>query len=281
MSNIKNLLKQLAKQETNLQNERFLAPCVKGGKVRTRMAKMIYTFSPRPADFEGWGIFKPQGIEVAKFVKKANFVQIDEYLQLFKVFRVRLLFKLEGATWLAYPVNESDARQRMGKVKPILVHLVKGGEALEQVVTRYDGAAFWFHENDRKADPFMTDDLREELKKEVLPEKLTLKNLTPEMRTAYSIAFKKTAVYLARKEAMKEENRLKNALKTGGGKLNKYQDKGDYWLVEWQTSNGAKHTSAITKNDLTVMSAGICLDGEDRKFDLQSLVGVVEGAFYY
>ena len=37
--------------------------------------------------------------------------------------------------------------------------------------------------------------------------------------------------------------------------------------------------SAISKRDLTVISAGICLSGEDDKFDLQSLVGVVEKAW--
>jgi hypothetical protein len=37
-----------------------------------------------------------------------------------------------------------------------------------------------------------------------------------------------------------------------------------------------RHTSAIAKADLTVVSSGICLSGRDRDFDLQSLVGVIE-----
>jgi hypothetical protein len=39
---------------------------------------------------------------------------------------------------------------------------------------------------------------------------------------------------------------------------------------------GESHTSAISKQDLTVVTAGICLDDLDEEFDLQSLVGVVE-----
>jgi hypothetical protein len=46
--------------------------------------------------------------------------------------------------------------------------------------------------------------------------------------------------------------------------------------VDWRTSKGDLHTSAIAKGDLTVVSSGICLSGEDRKFDLTSLVKVIE-----
>jgi hypothetical protein len=71
------------------------------------------------------------------------------------------------------------------------------------------------------------------------------------------------------------EARLRSALRFGGGDLLGFRDRGEFWLVEWLARDGQLHTSAIAKNDLTVISAGICLSGEDQKFDLQSLVGVV------
>jgi hypothetical protein len=73
-----------------------------------------------------------------------------------------------------------------------------------------------------------------------------------------------------------EEERLRRALAQGGGRLRDAADRGAYYLVEWETADGARHTSAIAKGDLTVVSSGICLSGRDHDFDLQSLVGVVE-----
>jgi hypothetical protein len=56
---IRNLLSQLATQETQLRDTQFLAPCTRYGRVRTRVGGMICTFKPKPRNFEGWGIFQP------------------------------------------------------------------------------------------------------------------------------------------------------------------------------------------------------------------------------
>jgi TolA-binding protein len=79
-----------------------------------------------------------------------------------------------------------------------------------------------------------------------------------------------------RGSAQGDEGRLRDALHMGGGELREFRDRGEFWQVEWMTRNGDRHTSAISKGDLTVISSGICLSGYDRNFDLQSLVGVIE-----
>ena len=36
-----------------------------------------------------------------------------------------------------------------------------------------------------------------------------------------------------------------------------------------------RYTSSVNKDNMTIQVAGICLSGEDQKFDLSSLVGVL------
>ncbi len=90
MTNIFKLINQIAIAEAQLSTTQFLAPCVKGGRVRTRVAGMIYTFSPKPRKFEGWGIFQAVDEKTATVVEEADLPQIAEYLQHFPQIRLRL-----------------------------------------------------------------------------------------------------------------------------------------------------------------------------------------------
>jgi len=274
MPDIHKLLARIARQEENLRSGEFLAPCVQGGQVRSHIAGIVYTFTPELRRFEGWGIFQAADGQTATLVEEASLPQIAEYLHTFPAFRLRLACPLQHQTWLAYPSNESDMRQRLRHVKPVPVHLVMEGAAFEQIVARWDGKSWWFEEVDRRADPGVMETLRLALKQETLPEELRFKGLTPEMRTVYDLATQHTEGFSQHK---REERRLGKALRQGGGELKQFQDRGDYWRVDWTTADGQHQTSAIAKRDLTVISAGICLSGQDRDFDLQSLVGVVEG----
>jgi hypothetical protein len=277
MSDVRKLLEQLAREEQQFRSTQFLAPCVRGGRVRTRVAGMVCTFTPTPRQFEGWGIFQVQTETTAALVEAADSFQVAEYLQHFPQFRLRLAYRLRGQTWLAYPVSEADLRQRLfpegGVVKPIPVHLVTEGNTFEAIVTRFDGQAWWFDQIDRRADPEVVDRLRSPLKQLMAIKDLRFPGITPEMRTIYDLVSQQTAGF---SPPHGDERRLQNALKVGGGELQQFQDRGDYWMVEWTTANGDRHTSAISKTDLTVISSGICLSDRDRDFDLQSLVGVIE-----
>jgi hypothetical protein len=308
MADIRNLLNQIAAQEAQLCDTQFLAPCVRGGLVRTSVANIVYIFTPQPQDFEGWGIFQPVDGKTAEVVEEPNLPQLAEYLKLLKPLRLRLAHVLQGQTWLAYPVNESDMQQRLGVTKPVPVHLVTEAAAFEPVIARFDGNAWWFDEIDRRAEPQPAEVLKEQLRLETLPENVRFAGMTPEMQTVYELALQQTEAYQLRiqheqevrqqRERQREqqrrnspqiprgrrnqritpgdEDRLRDALHMGGGDLREFRDRGDFWQVEWTTRNGEHHISAISKDDLTVISSGICLSGYDRDFDLQSLVGVIE-----
>jgi len=298
MANIRKLLAELAAEEQQLDRTEFLAPCVAGGKVRAAVANLVYTFAPNPTDFEGWGIFLAENNRVATLVDEPSLPQLTQYLQFLEPLRLRLAHPLRGQTWLAYPLNESDMRQRFGSPRPVPVHLTAEGGAFEPIIARFDGLALWFEEIDRRADPQPTEQLVEQLRRETLPERLAFAGMTPEMRVTYELAWRQTPAYQQRQEHRQaarsrprrrrrhssrshdrgnsDEQQLQEALRLGGGDLREFRDRGDYWQVEWTTSDGERHTSAIEKGDLTVVSSGICLSGRDRDFDLQSLVGVIE-----
>ncbi|NES97908.1 MAG: hypothetical protein F6K32_22395 [Desertifilum sp. SIO1I2] len=273
MTDIRRLLNQIASAEAQLQSTQFLAPCVKGGRIRTSVAGMVHTFVPQPRQFQGWGIFQPVNSSLAKLTEEAELPQIAAYLQHFPKLRLRLGYRLQEQTWLAYPVNEADMRQRFQQVKPVVVHLVATGMAFEQVIGRWNGAFCWFDEIDRRDDPSIAESLQAALKQLMGVEELQFKGITPEMRSLYELVAQQTEGFA---QPQQDERRLRQALKRGGGELQQFQDRGDYWTVDWTTADGIHHTSAISKGDLTVVSSGICLSGRDRDFDLQSLVGVME-----
>lgn len=273
MSDIRQLLNQLASAEAELQSIQFLSPCVKGGQVRTRVAGIVYTFTPKPRQFEGWGIFQPTNEQMATLVEEADLPQIATYLHQLPILRLRLAYRLKNQTWLAYPVNETDMRQRFRVVKPLPVHLVTEGMTFDQITACWHDNVCWFEAIDRRDDPMIAEALQSALKQLIPVEALQFKGMTPEMRSLYEVVGQRTEGFA---QPQRDEKQLRQALKLGGGELHQFQDRGDYWTVEWATADGNRHTSAIAKADLTVVSSGICLSGRDRDFDLQSLVGVME-----
>jgi hypothetical protein len=69
------------------------------------------------------------------------------------------------------------------------------------------------------------------------------------------------------------DTRLRAALTLGGAQLIGYESAGDCLRVTWERA-GQRSVTLIAQ-DLSVVSAGICLSGEDSRFDLTSIVGVM------
>jgi hypothetical protein len=211
MANIHKLLQTLAAEEAAFRETTFLAPCVPGGKVRTRLAGLAQTFTPEPRDFEGWGLFRPDTDKTARLMEEADLPLVAEYLKRLKPLRMRLAHRLRGQTWLTYPINEGDAKQRLGAARPLTVHLVTEGQAFETVIARGEGHAWWFEESDRRADLQIADRLREALKQVTPPETVQFKGITPEMRTAYDLAAQHNVRFAGLMQGRHDEERLRQA----------------------------------------------------------------------
>jgi hypothetical protein len=278
---IRRLIAKLAVAEEEARRGRILAPCLPGGMIRVKVSGLALTLRVSPGDFEGWGIFRAADDRVAELEEEPDLPSILRYLERLRPLRAWLCCPLRRRTWLAYPASASDARQRGGQARPFPLHLVSGASAFDRVVARHDGRSWWFGEPDRRSDPRITDQLREAQAEGVAPGELRVPGLTPELRTAYALATRKDEELEGVRAQTSDEQRLRRALEVGGGELHGFVDHGGYWTVEWSTGEGQRHTSAVSRDQLTVLSAGVCLDDRDSDFDLESLVGVMEGSDEY
>jgi hypothetical protein len=267
-------LKRLAAAEDRFLASEFLAPVIRGGKVQVRIAGVICTLSIRPGDFEGWGVFRPTSHFDAELVRPAKLAERQRYLELFPLVRLILVDQREDQ-WFALPAHQADSRIRVEGAIP--VRLVEEAQLFEVIETRFDGAQFWYVGPDTRWDPAMASYLRRELARLTPPEKLHRSGLTAEERTAYALNY--WPRYEASEEAQRsrEERRLRSALEHAGAELKDYVERRDVYTVTYEV-DGQRHVSAVAKKDLSVQVAGICLSGEDHKFDLQSLVGVIREA---
>ena len=294
---IYDLLDKMESAEQSFLETEFMAPVLPGGQVRVRIAGLVCSLRVAGRQEPGWAILKPESMDRARIIAQPGLRQVRDYLALFPAVRL-LLVARAGRPWLAIPAHRGDSRFQIEGV--VRVRLVVGAEPFQRVISRFDGTHFWFGEVDRRRSPAIAAYLREELNAGTVPEDLHKPTLTAEEREAYRLAQGGLEAILRAQEPERParaprpeqpreplteiirrdqvEKRLADALAHGGAELASYIERESAYTVAY-TVEGQQYRSTVSKDDLTVLSAGICLSGGDRTFDLQSLVGVLrEGA---
>jgi hypothetical protein len=270
-SDVLGAIDRLAEAENAFVGAEFLAPVLRGAGVGVRIAGIRCGLAVRPAGFEGWGVFRARSTTAADVVRPASWGERRKYLALFPAVRIILTHR-EGGEWAGVAANAGDGRFAIDGRVP--VRFVEDGEPFETAVTRFDGGQFWFDSVDTRCDPGAAAFLREALGRLVAPERLERRGLTAEQRAAYAVTYRARLAQLQFDERARAEDRLRAALRHAGADLRDYSEHGDVYRVSYVV-DGARHTSVIRKGDLSVVTAGICLSGGDRAFDLGSLVGVL------
>ncbi|MCI0379725.1 MAG: hypothetical protein L0215_19135 [Gemmataceae bacterium] len=268
-------LERLAAAEQEFLQSEFLAPALQGGEVNVRIAGVVCRLQVQPADFAGWGVFRPKSHTEAALVRPARLVERQRYLELFPLVRFIFAGKLNDLA-LALPAHSADSRFRIEGLVPL--RLIEDDVQLFEVVhARFDGSQFWYQSGDPQRDPAAAAFLRQALEKMRQPDKLIRPGLTAEERKAYATSY--WPRYEASEEARRsrEENRVRRAVAHAGAEFKEYRERGDVYTVTFEV-DGQRHVSVVSKADLAVQVAGICLSGEDENFDLQSLVGVIREA---
>jgi len=255
-------------------------PAAGRAEVAVRIAGVICrlrTIDDLPRGFRGWAILRALSTSRARFVGEAGLAQVAAYLALFPVLKL-LTLRLADARWLCMAAHAGDLRFSIQGVIPLELP-EEGLEPLETVIARFDGRQFWYERRDPGRDPAVAAYLRNALGdvgRDGLPpeaRELQKRGLTPEERAAYD---------WLRKEKIEEikdqaELRLREALKHAGAHYRSHAERPGVFVVRYEV-DGQEHVSTVDRGDLSVIAAGICLDGTDRRFDLASLVGVLRQA---
>lgn len=298
------LLNRLAASENEFLQREFLAPCLREGIVHVRIAGVVCKIRIQPRDFQGWGVFRPSSHNDATFVRQPTLAERRSYLALFPQVRM-IVCRRQGNTWFGSPANFGDTRIQIDGIVPL--QFATEVQLFDCVRMRYDGTTFWFDEIDLRHDPGHAAYLRTALAQPMIPDELKRPGLTAEERAAYELNYweltqppaephteddsdhnaTRNAPHRRRsdrplpgresEEADPVRRRLRENLSHAGAQLVDYLERADGFRVRY-TVGGQQYTSSVAKHDLTVQVAGICLSGQDQKFDLASLVGVLREA---
>jgi hypothetical protein len=274
MGKISDRLARLAAAEATFLGSEFLAPVVRGARVQVRIAGVLCQSAVEPRDFEGWGVFRPHSTAQAVLVRPATLRERHRYLELLPRLRL-ILVDRSDAGWLAAPANRADGRFQFAGLVP--VELVDAGQEFETIQACFDGGRFWHAGAEPRAQPANAAYLRQALQTMLEPHRLDRPGLSAEERAAYERVYRDRFEASEQGRRAREEERLRQALAHAGAELKEYRERDDVMTVTYEVE-GERHTSIVSRADLSVQVAGICLSGEDAAFDLQSLVGVLREA---
>lgn len=276
MTSTRDLIERLGMAEAALLRTTILAPLVRGGRARTRVAGLVYELRVRHPS-PGWYQLRARDARRAEVVADAEPWARDQYLNLWPLLRLVLIEPIAdpaNQAWIAMPYNPADALQRFGQSGPVVVQLVEQGMPFERIIGRVEGQAIWYDQPDRRANPQIAEDLRFCMLSGAADPQVA--NLSPGERAAYAMLIQRRMQANQQTAEAMLERRLQHALEIGGARLVGYTIEQDQLRVIWQ--HAGMHHIAFVSHALDVVSAGICLSGRDAQFDLSSLVGVVADA---
>jgi hypothetical protein len=259
----RDLIERFGNEEEAFLKTEFLAPVVRGAGVRVRIAGIVCELAAR-ARQEGIFVLRPKSHREAAPVRPATRAEAKRYLELFP--RARLVAALlHGERWFGLPAGAAEKGVRVEGLVPIAI--APNLQLFQTASVRFDGALFLLEGTERPAEAAY---LRDELGRGTPVEALSRKGLVDAERAAYA-----RALELKREmEQSADERRLDRALKLAGAELESYHDQQGSYVVSYRV-DGRPYTSVVAKGDLSVLSAGVCLSGRDRDFDLATLVGVL------
>jgi len=281
------LIDAVGKADAATREQEIFAPVSAGSnRIRTSVAGMVREFRiPRQRE-SGLKMFRSTGTNSAEYTRDADEDEIRQFMELLPKVMLILVYQDSGH-WYGFPAHLDSFKARCGDLT--LVRVQRPEDTLDRfdyVIARYGGNSFWYDDTDYRIDPDKLDALREGLQTtdwskvrrgdvdDPATYAIDFRGLTEEDRISYQIAARR----IIQETKSTIEQQLDEALTDVNAKLDSFVERGDNLEVKWVNSSGQPYTTVVQKEGFQVVTAGICVSGEDRKFDLKSLVGVVNYA---
>lgn len=268
MDNALDLIRHLGKKENSLTEREFVSPVYNSTTVVTYIEGLVHRLQIPRTD-PGWYVIKPKNLRRATIKREANIEEVARYHRRLKKVRVVLLDR-DGDCYTALPLKNNPLG--LDPSSPVPVYLPSDyTESFELAICGFDGVNLWYNVRELLNDPTKADYLKEQLEKDTTPDKIRYTGLCFEEKMAYSLMY----AMRAKKRELTVEGSLKKDVEHGGGEFVKFSERKDHYSVTY-TVDGQQYTSYVSKDRAHhVLTAGICLSGTDREFDLASLVSVL------
>jgi hypothetical protein len=274
---VDDFLARIQGYEKDFVGREFLAPIVGTARVLVRITGVIYQLRVSyglPDDFMGWAVLRSISMSEAVFSRCARLSEIAGYLERLPSLRL-VLVQDDQSYWQALPTSYGDVRFLIQQ--PVHVWLVEEGlQLFESIIARFDGRSFWFDRRDPQRDPALGAYLRRQLRSYSTLGSAFERNglhkpgLSKEEKDAFH--------WVLRQKGLDEKDRIEarfaDALSHAGARFHSYTQRSSTYVVRYEV-DGRDVISTVRDEDLSVVTAGMCLQGQDSRFDLTSLVSVL------
>lgn len=251
------IFQKLAAEEHKFNNSVFMAP-IYSNKVLVRIDGILSKYDVEPKNFVGWAQLKPSFLTKKASVRgNAPGLFKRKYLEVLPSFSL-VVTDIEKS--LGYITNTDN---RITTNSPVRFYLAENVELFDTIQVGFDGANFIYNRP-----------LRSEFGK-LLNDYLQNNNSKVKLPKGYKEAYQYNLFKKQQELLGNKEYQIKSAIEKAGGQYRSFSDVDNSSVKVSYTIDGESYTSTLS-NNLEVISAGICLSGGDKAFDLQSLISVVK-----
>lgn len=272
------LLDSFIKKEQTLLNNTFVAPFDQHTtRIIVKIDKLNYKFNIKKTTSAGLGYFKPKNATEAVLIGEVEEYLSESFFKTLPSINFILCYETDFG-WIAYPYDLHGVA-KYGIFGEVLIKNVKDCQRFDIITARYDSVNFWYHEIFSGANIAKVIELRECFQSNFNEAQIKLAKdkilgLKKEEETSFDIILESWKKFLK----TSTEEVIKQFLQNSGATLSNYILKGESVEIKWKAPSGKTYYSVIKKDSYDVITAGICLSGEDKKFHLKDLPYLVDFA---